>query len=63
MAKVTSKYNKAQQMKEEERWQAEHDARILREAMDIRKDKKRLKMAKLCINEQLKALQDAAKDA
>lgn len=60
MPKVSSKYNKAEYIKEEERWRAESDARTLREAMEIRKDKKRLKRAKMCINEQLKALTDAA---
>jgi hypothetical protein len=63
MAKVSSKYNKAEYLKEEERWRAESDARTLREAMEIRKDKKRLNRAKMCINEQLKALQAAAENA
>jgi|LSQX01.2.fsa_nt_gb hypothetical protein len=62
MAKVKSKYNKKEVLKEEERWRAEEDARILREAMAIKRDKKRLSRARQIINEQLKALQDAAED-
>jgi hypothetical protein len=50
-------------LKEEERWRAESDARTLREAMEIRKDKKQLQRAKQIINEQLKALQEAAEKA
>jgi hypothetical protein len=62
MAKTSARYAKAQYIKDEERWKAESDARTLREAMEIRKDKKRLKRAKTVINEQLKALQDAAEN-
>ena len=62
MAKVKSKYNKKEVLKEEERWRAEEDARILREAMEIKRDKKRLRRARQFIQEQLKALQDAAED-
>jgi hypothetical protein len=63
LSKVSSRYNKADYIKEEERWRAESDARTLREAMEIRKDKKRLKKAKTVINEQLAALKDAAENA
>jgi hypothetical protein len=59
VAKVKSRYAKKDYIAEEERWRAESDARTLREAMEIRKDKKRLKRAKQVINEQLKALQAA----
>ncbi len=60
MAKISSRYNKADYIKEEERWRAESDVRTLREAMEIKKDKKRLKRAKKVMQEQLKALQEAS---
>jgi hypothetical protein len=61
MSKVASKYNRAEVIKEEDRWKAESDARTLREAMEIRKDKKRMKKAKQIISEQLSALTEADK--
>lgn len=61
MAKTSSRYAKADYIMQEERWRAESDARTLREAMEIRKDKKRLKSAKTVIEDQLTALQEASK--
>jgi len=63
VAKVKERYNKRLVMDEEARWRAEQDARTLREAMEIRKDKKRLAAARRIIKEQLKALQEAAENA
>ncbi|HOQ07929.1 MAG TPA: hypothetical protein PLP87_09020 [Clostridiales bacterium] len=63
MAKVKARYNKSEYLKEEERWRAEQDARTLREAMEIKRDKKRLRRARQFIQEQLKALQEAVEDA
>jgi hypothetical protein len=42
----------------EARWQAEDDARVLKRAMEIEKDKQRKKNAQSVITEELKTLQN-----
>lgn len=52
-----AKTGKAIAMKEDERWEAEHDLRTLIDAEKIKNDPKRLKRAMSVRDEQMKALE------